>query len=944
MKLFTAVFSVLFLPAVIWGQKKPLSVQDFDQWKSIVSPQISKDGKFVWWEETPQEGDGKLFFRDVAKSELRSFERARDARMMPGNSHLVFRVVPTYAEVREAKRKKVKKEDMPKDHLVIWNIQTAKSDTVKGISSYSCPDESGSWIAVLLEDKKEKKEEKKPVEEPKKKKKHEEVKPVPPKSPSKKPEGKTLRLIPVNYPTAYREFKYVNQFLLSNYDAADFFFMRESGDSLHPKGLFVHNLNKNNTAMIDSSFKGCSGISANKKHTMLAYLTTPDTAKSEVRIYTLFVWDGKSSVKVLDTATTGLSKGWMPSADLTPVIDENGKYLLVGTRPIPGIQPKDTLQLDEEKVKLDIWHWRDEDLQTVQNKNKSRDEKKSYLGRINLSDGQFMQLADEQFEISSYPRDTVQTWFTATVSKPYKVMQSWMLPSPADHYLIDVGSGERIALEKELRARVSLSPGSRYAYWYDGKARHWFAYDIAARRKINLTEKIGFPVWDEDDDTPDDPGSYGMAGWIHDSIFVVYDRFDVWEVRPSNPAKPLSITRGMGRKAKIRFRVQRIERKSRTLDADEWILTAVNTVNKDEAVWHFDRLTFTMTPLSKPEPFTFSSFTKAENSQALIFRKGNFTQYPELYLTNMDYELPQKISETNTQQKDYAWGTVSLVSWKSYSGKPLTGLLYKPEDFDTLKTYPVIVYFYESYSDQLHQYYSPAPSASTVNFTQCISNGYLVFVPDIVYQKGDPGKSAFDCILSGVAELTKNKWVDASRMGIQGQSWGGYQVAFLVTQTNMFRCAMAGAPVSNMTSAYGGIRWESGMSRQFQYERSQSRLGKTMWQDRNMYIRNSPVFYADKVQTPLLMMHNDEDGAVPWYQGIEYYMALRRLEKPVWMLVYNGEGHNLTKRHNRKDLTIRMMQFFDHYLKGAPAPEWMVEGRKAVDKEKISALELMEEQ
>src|SRR5690606_41680366 len=103
------------------------------------------------------------------------------------------------------------------------------------------------------------------------------------------------------------------------------------------------------------------------------------------------------------------------------------------------------------------------------------------------------------------------------------------------------------------------------------------------------------------------------------------------------------------------------------------------------------------------------------------------------------------------------------------------------------------------------------------------------------------------------------------------------QIAHMITRTNLFAAAIAGAPVANMVSAYGGIRWSTGMSRMFQYEQTQSRIGGSLWRRPLQFIENSPIFWADKVQTPLLMMHNDQDGAVPWYQGIEYYMALRRL-------------------------------------------------------------------
>jgi dipeptidyl aminopeptidase/acylaminoacyl peptidase len=181
--------------------------------------------------------------------------------------------------------------------------------------------------------------------------------------------------------------------------------------------------------------------------------------------------------------------------------------------------------------------------------------------------------------------------------------------------------------------------------------------------------------------------------------------------------------------------------------------------------------------------------------------------------------------------------------------------------------------------------------------------------------------------------LIRKGYIDPEAIGIQGHSWGGYQIAYMITQTNIFAAVEAGAPVSNMTSAYGGIRWASGMVRQFQYERTQSRLGASLWEVPMRYIENSPLFWADKVQTPIMMMHNDEDGAVPWYQGIEYIMALRRLDKEAYMFNYNGEAHGLRKRINQKDWTRRMAEFFDHHLKGKSAPKWMTDGIKAWEKE-----------
>jgi dipeptidyl aminopeptidase/acylaminoacyl peptidase len=310
----------------------------------------------------------------------------------------------------------------------------------------------------------------------------------------------------------------------------------------------------------------------------------------------------------------------------------------------------------------------------------------------------------------------------------------------------------------------------------------------------------------------------------------------------------------------------------------------------------------------------------------------------------MTFGDSKKLSVTNPQQSKYLWGTVELVEWMSFDRQKLQGLLYKPENFDPSKKYPMIVYFYERSSDGLYNYSPPAPSASIINRTFAVSNGYLVFVPDIPYVIGYPGQSCYNAVVSGTyALLDRFSFIDKDKLGLDGQSWGGYQIAYLVTQTDLFKCAYAGAAVSNMISAYGGIRWGTGMSRMFQYEHTQSRIGGTLWDKPLQFIENSPIFWVPKINTPLLLMHNDADGAVPWYQSIEFITALRRLDKPAWLLSYNDEDHNLVKRPNRKDISIRKMQFFDHYLKGSLMPYWMKNGISQIEKGKKDGYELVKD-
>jgi dipeptidyl aminopeptidase/acylaminoacyl peptidase len=452
-------------------------------------------------------------------------------------------------------------------------------------------------------------------------------------------------------------------------------------------------------------------------------------------------------------------------------------------------------------------------------------------------------------------------------------------------------------------------------------------------------------LYDELNDLPDDPSPHGIAGWLDDEKHVlVYDRYDIWSIELNGLEMPVNITNTFGRNNNLRFRYIRLDPDAEFISKkDQIYLSAFNYENKESGF-------FALKPgkISDPEKLTMDKASypgdllKAKNSDILLWQKGNFTVSPELFYGKMDMSESKKISVTNPQQSTYNWGTAELVNWMSFDRQNLQGILYKPENFDPAKKYPMIVYFYERSSDGLYSYMPPAPSASIINRIFAVSNGYLVFVPDIPYVIGYPGQSCYNSVVSGTYSLLdKYKYIDKEKLALDGQSWGGYQIAYLVTQTDLFACAYAGAAVSNMISAYGGIRWGTGMSRMFQYEHTQSRIGGTLWDNPLQYIENSPIFWVPKINTPLLLMHNDADGAVPWYQSIEFITALRRLDKPAWLLSYNDEDHNLVKRPNRKDISIRKMQFYDHYLKGTPMPYWMKNGISQLEKGKIDGYNLV---
>ena len=472
-----------------------------------------------------------------------------------------------------------------------------------------------------------------------------------------------------------------------------------------------------------------------------------------------------------------------------------------------------------------------------------------------------------------------------------------------------------------------------------------FAADTDAAHALGVTDRPYRQLlsWDGryNDLYAVDPPPYGSAGWTaDDGAFLFYDRFDVWRFEPDS-GRTVNLTAGKGRESNTRFRYARTEPELHYIPEGEALWHAFHDTNKRGGFYRgrADRETSPAEVVMADKSFRLRG--KAKDADRWLLTREDFREFPDLWVTDGGIAEMQRMSDANPQQKDYRWGSAELVEWTSNDGIPLQGMLFKPDGFDPAKEYPLLVYFYERMSDGVHTWRTPRPGGSSISVPFYVSRGYVVFIPDIPYEIGYPGESALDAVVPGVLGLIDEGFVARDRIGVQGHSWGGYQIAYMITKTDLFAAAEAGAPVSNMTSAYGGIRWQTGMSRMFQYERTQSRIGATLWEATSEYLHNSPLFYADKIRTPLLMMHNDDDGAVPWYQGIELFVALRRLQKPAWLLNYNGEGHGLRREANRKDWAVRMQQFFDHHLQDAPAPVWMEKGVPAIDKGRTLGTELV---
>ncbi len=526
---------------------------------------------------------------------------------------------------------------------------------------------------------------------------------------------------------------------------------------------------------------------------------------------------------------------------------------------------------------------------------------------------------------------------------------NWNYGGRSDIYLISTIDGSIRVIKKQFPfvANPQVSTGSKYLLWYDQGGKAWFTYNIEKGTIKNISSHIRTSLFNENNDVSASPSSYGSAVWFgNDESVLLYDRYDIWRVDPDGLKPPVNITQGYGRKNKIVFRYVYCNggnsSDSPSVGLNDTIyLCAFDETNKFNGFYRTkigstkEPIKLSMSPdvFYFPEPIIGANsiwanfLLKAKKADVYLIKRMNIGEYPNLQITS-DFRVFTPITQLSPQKK-FNWLTSELVKWKTFKGKEAEGILYKPENFDPQKKYPVILYFYERVSDGLNIYLEPELSRGAINIPFFVSQGYLVFCPDIHYTVGDPGESAYDYVVSAAKMLSAKSWVDRKHMGIQGHSWGGYQVNYLVTRTNLFAAAVSGAGNSDIISRYGSITYTYSDSHQF-VEIAQTRMGVTLWQDPSRYIRNSPIFRANNVSTPLLIMHNKEDQNVPWSQGVEFFTGLRRLHKKVWMLQYDGQAHTLGTDKTQLDFTIRMKQFFDYYLKRMPWPEWM--GKESVNK------------
>ncbi len=924
-------------PPPLPAGKKRISQDTYDEWRTISGSALSNDGKWAVYTQSPVVGEGELVVRSTGGSTEYRVPRGYTGRPQlvagasgPGfsvqaaqvNADSRFVLFTVYASRAEVERARTRRGSTPpRNALGIMKLADGVVTRVPAVRSFQVAKNGGKYVAYLLEDSTAARPGQNGAGAG-----AAAARDTTRAAGTRRETGTTLVLRDLATGTETRvegvtEFAFDDNEQWLGYTVAS----RDSASD----GAYVRSLASGTVTTLLGGRAIYRSLAFDRKGTQAVFLSSlgDSSAKPKVSVYhaSLAPAKGKPIVSRRIVGGADAPSGMLVAdrgrVDFTR--EGNAVTFALAKVPLDSI-PADSLA---DKAVYDLWHWQDTKIQPQQRLDASRDRSRTYLAVYHLGTGKWTQLANDSLQVT-LSDDARRALGVNSVE--YAIPQFWG-EGAVDAYLVDPTTGARTLIAKKLDGQPQLSPAGQYVTFFD--QGQWHAYATATGKKVNLTGAIaGIKFQDEEFDSPDIPPPYGLGGWtIGDKRVLIYDRFDVWEVDPSGVVAPKNMTDGAGRRAGTTFRVVNLDREDRFLDpAQPLLLRAVDSLTKASGFYR-DRIGADAAPekivmadrnLGAPQ--------KARDAEQYLFTQSTYREFPDLW-TGASLASATKISNANPQDAEYPRGTVEMVSWVNSDGVPLRGLLYKPENFDPNKQWPMVVYFYEKLTDGLHSYVAPS-GRNVVNPLVYNALGYVVFEPDIVYTDGQPGPSAAKSIIPGVQSLIAKGFIDSKRVGITGQSWGGYQSAYLITVSNMFAAAVPNATVVNMTSAYGGIRWASGLARAFQYEHTQSRIGGSLWEYPERFVENSPLFRLDRVTTPVLFMANDNDGAVPWYQGIEFYVAMRRLQKEAYMVVYNGDEHNPTKRANQKDIDQKMQDFFATKLLGAPPAPWMLRGIPFLEK------------
>lgn len=883
--------------------KKPLTFDDYSKWNRITRAGISPDGSWIAYAQQPNGGDDVLFLRHAKTDSLRKVEFANQAVFSENGKWAAYLVSVSKAE---AKKLREARKEIP-NTAILLNLETGATEKFEGVNRIDFSTNSKHFVIHRRKAEDDK----------------------------SKHSGSDLIL------------KNLENNQLINIGNVNLFAFNKAGSYLAyavdahgsiGNGLYIVNLSDYSVRMLDSENTTYSQLTWddvyahrndwNNRGSRIAVLkgNTADTLVHRENKLLVVTGIGSKAEKVStysQSQLSGFPAEMIISENGNLRWSENGNMVFFGIR---AQEPKLKLSRDTTP-NVDVWHWKDDMIQTVQIRRANMLKRMTYTSSIQLNNGHFAQLSDNELRtviMTKHPQYVV-----GRNDRNYVTDVNWG-ESPADLYRVDLRTGDRKMFAENISRLLGTSPDGRYFLYFGEGDMH--VYDLENDVVKNISAAAAVDFADRDHPYPNANPTYGYAGWTKDQKYVIINHhYDLW-LLALDGSKAENLTGGFGDAEEIRLRYINLDPATEYIDTkQEMLLSAYGEWTKKTGF-------FKLKAGSKPQEIiyedrSYGRLTKALHSDQLLYTVQSFTEFPDYHVSTVDFKNTKQITDANPQQEEYAWGERVLVDYTNSKGERLQGTLALPAGYEPGKKYPMIVYFYEKMSQNHHIYSAPVYD-DRPHISYYASNGYLVLQPDNVYEEGRPGTSALDCITSAVQQVIDLGYADPDRIGLQGHSWGGYQSSFILTQTDMFACVVTGAPPTNLESFYNNIYGSTGTNHHGITEIGQLRMGRnvTPWSDRAAYQRENPTFHADKITTPFLILHGTADGAVDWFQGMEFFNAARRLGKEVIFLSYPGEGHHLENEANQKDFQVRMKQYFDVYLKDGTSPKWMTDGIPNLEK------------
>ena len=889
-RLFATIplLAALLLPIVTFSTAaqeqdslRVMSIEDYARWRSIESVAISDDGNWMTYGYSHHRADDTLYVRSLRTEQEYEIERGADPEFSDDSRWVVYTINKTFDEAEKLRKDR---KAVPKQAGLL-NLTTGKRIVWENVDSFEFSTGSG-FLALKMD------------------------------AADADADFDGADLVLRSLSGGYDEvIGNVNEFSFNKAGTRLAHTIDASGRN--GNGLYLYDLSSGVRRVLDSDTLEFSRLTWNEEGTALAALKgwKPDSLTERQNGLVAFtdVTAAPVAVHVDPTGIKDFPDGFVISEKAELSFSEDVSSVFFGIRAQEAEFKEDE---DDPVANVDIFHWNDDRIQTVQAVQAGRDRNFTFKAAFNIPTGGFLQLSDSGMRNIEITRDG--NWGIGNNDRPY--VSDWR-EEQADYYRVDTRTGERTLMFEGQKRTLGISPDSKhFLYWKDG---HVWDYAIEAGRSINLTASATVSFVNEQFDRPGTKPPFGVAGWSKDGNSVVLNhRYDFW-LQPLDGSPATVLTEGYGDENRVQLRYERLDPEERFIDLSEPIVLSAHgdrskrygyfvleDGNLHERVW---------------DDLRAANLVKAKHANRVILTKETFQMFPDYYASDMRMRRHERITNANPWQSEYRRGHSILIEYRNKDGVPLQGILSIPDSYRTGQRLPMLVDFYEKNSHNLYRY-PRAIFRDTPMFGKYVSNGYLVLLPDVHFNTGTTHDDMLDCVEAATRKVIELGYADPDRIGLHGHSFSGGGASYIATRSNMFAAIVAGAAPIDLAAEFNILFRGSGQNNH-QYDiHGQGRYGTDPFTNFELYRSQSPITWVATMDTPLLYLHGEEDGSVEYLQGMEFYNALRFLGKPIIFASYPDEGHHLGKLENQKDFMTRMEQFYDHYLKGAPAPDWMVYG------------------